>query len=213
LATIEDPTPTSSISASSYLITCSPDGRSIVTASTDGTAVIWDISDPKAPRQLAVLPYSTSTVVFSSDGRTLLTTGEDAYGIIWDVRNLADPRRLSTLTSPVRGAAFSTDTSIALSAGPLGTVQIWDVRDPAHPNRIGAIAGEWDYLSPVAFASDGQVALIGGSHSVVIWDLSQKIAAVKNAVAEACRIAGRGLSSEEWAQYVPGLPYEKTCSR
>ena len=30
-------------------------------------------------------------------------------------------------------------------------------------------------------------------------------------LSEACGIVGRGLNPEEWAQYLPDVPYEKTC--
>jgi WD40 repeat protein len=55
----------------------SPDGRTLVTASTDGTARVWDTA---TGREIAVLRSHEGFVrsaVYSADGRTVVTASDD----------------------------------------------------------------------------------------------------------------------------------------
>ena len=63
----------------------SPDGRTIVTASIDGTARVWDTA---TGREIAVLRGHEGIVtsaVYSFDGRTVVTASDDKTARIWDV--------------------------------------------------------------------------------------------------------------------------------
>lgn len=216
LADLTVPTRTNGlITAGFSLIASSPDGKTIVTASEDGTTVIWDISDPKVPHQLTILSYRVFTVAFSPDGHTLLTTGYEAGGTIWDIRDPAHPRGLGTLTASLPktySAAYSPDGNTVLTTSKDNTLRVWDLHDPAHPYLIGTIAGKTHSVSSIAFGSGGHVALAGSVSSVVLWDLTREIAIAENPTDEACTIVGRGLNREEWAQYLPRLAYENTCA-
>ncbi|NJN10775.1 MAG: hypothetical protein HC815_23415, partial [Richelia sp. RM1_1_1] len=61
----------------------SPDGKTIVTASWDNTAKVWDTNG----KQLAELKGHTSAVYnanFSPDGKTIVTASEDNTAKVWD---------------------------------------------------------------------------------------------------------------------------------
>jgi hypothetical protein len=68
-------------------------------------------------------------------------------------------------------------------------------------------------VSAVALATDGRTALTGSADGrAFVWDrpgVIEEFAA--HVVDHACAAAGRGLSQDEWAQAVPGIPYEETC--
>jgi len=69
-----------------------PDGHTLATAGFDGTAILWDVTDPAAPRRLGG-PLtghtdSVSAVAFAPDGHTLATAGFDGTAILWDVTGL-----------------------------------------------------------------------------------------------------------------------------
>ena len=76
----------------------SPDGNTLATGSFDGTAILWDLSDPTQPRRLGQpLTGHTGSVVavaFSPDGDVLATGGVDDAAILWDLSNRAQPRRV-----------------------------------------------------------------------------------------------------------------------
>ncbi|MHC5916366.1 MAG: ribosome assembly protein 4, partial [Nostoc sp.] len=70
-----------------YTASFSPDGKRIVTASSDNTARVWDISG----KQLAELKGHTSLVIsasFSPDGKRIVTASDDNTARVWRVNNL-----------------------------------------------------------------------------------------------------------------------------
>jgi WD40 repeat protein len=65
----------------------------------------------------------------------------------------------------------------------------------------------------VAFAPDGHtLATASADKTVILWDYNGLNRIRDKLVERACRIAGRGLTTEEWSTYVPGLPWADTCA-
>jgi WD40 repeat protein len=107
-----------------------PDGRRIITASSDNTARIWDAATAK---EIGVLRGHDGVVwsaAFSPDGRRIVTASEGKTARIWDAATameIAVLRGQDDLTS----AAFSPDGSRIVTA-PAGiaskgkTARIWD---------------------------------------------------------------------------------------
>ena len=77
-----------------YSVAFAPDGTTLATASTDGTVILWDLTDPAQPRRLGQpLTGHTSpvySVAFAPDGTTLATGGDDETVILWDLTGLND---------------------------------------------------------------------------------------------------------------------------
>jgi len=53
---------------------------------------------------------------------------------------------------------------------------------------------------------------VRGDGTVILWDLTGLNDLLDHAVERACSLTGRGLDREEWARFIPGLPYQDTCS-
>jgi len=63
-----------------------PDGRTIATVSEDGSARLWDLSEPGGRHQVRLLDVHGGLVVsvaFSPDGRTLATGSDDDTAVLW----------------------------------------------------------------------------------------------------------------------------------
>ena len=149
----------------------SPDGRTAVTTSPDGTARLWDAytGEPRGA------PLRHDGVVmqadFSPDSRLVVTAGLDRTARLWEVdggRPRGAPLRH---LGPVRSVAFSPDGRTVLVGSNDGVAQIWDVASQKPLGEPLLRDGGW--VQQVAFRPDGKVAITAGQgkNSVQLWDL------------------------------------------
>jgi WD40 repeat protein len=148
------------------IVTLSPDGRAVATASYNQEGNFLDVWDTATGRELCHLAQGDGVgdLAFSCDGKTLATatTVTDALRL-WDTTTGKELRRLPVKAT---GVAFSPDGRLLASAVLDGTVTLWEVatgkelatfREPA--------AGQ---LCEVAFSPDGSVlAVVGVKHTVL----------------------------------------------
>jgi hypothetical protein len=67
----------------------------------------------------------------------------------------------------------------------------------------------------VGFSPDGKTPATGGGdmldgstgHTIRLWDVSALGESIETFEHRACSIANRNMTPQEWAQYIPGLPY------
>ncbi|MEV4000614.1 helix-turn-helix domain-containing protein [Actinomadura sp. NPDC049753] len=162
-----------------YQIQYSPDGRTLASASLDGTVRLWNVADPHHPAPLTVLTGHSTAVtaaVFSPDGRTLATTGDDRTVRLWDVADPARPAPLVTLSGHsdgIRALAFAADGRTLASGGYDRTVRLWNVADPARAKPLAVLSGAGAGVSALAFSPDARV-LVAGAYEpdAHVWDVS-----------------------------------------
>jgi WD40 repeat protein len=105
----------------------SPDGQRLVTASDDGTARLWDLT--QLPPSATVLAGHTRAVVhasFSLDGQRLVTAGADRTARLWDLTQVPPSATvLAGHTGRVLHASFSPDGQRLVTASADRTAMIW----------------------------------------------------------------------------------------
>lgn len=124
----------------------------LVTASSDGTAKVWEL---KSKRELGIMPdhlHSLSTMTVAAD-REMVATG-DIKGrvIVW---NPALRREFHTLqiVPPVHALAFSRDRRLLATGGGDGHVRIWDLDD----GRLAAtLSAQGKSVGSLSFSADGR---------------------------------------------------------
>ncbi|MEH0934027.1 nSTAND1 domain-containing NTPase [Micromonospora psammae] len=187
----------------------------LATADTEGRVRLFDVTTPAAPRQLgAPLHGSTGyaySVAFSPDGRILAVGGADKTVRLWALDNTGHPRPLPRpLLGPTSYAywvTFSPDGATIAAASTDGTVWLWDVRDPQRPAVVASLGHTDEAFYVVAFSPDGHTIAAGSADATArIWETDPKRLA-----AGMCATVGAPVTAEEWAQYVPGVPYSPAC--
>jgi WD40 repeat protein/DNA-binding SARP family transcriptional activator/energy-coupling factor transporter ATP-binding protein EcfA2 len=187
------------------------DGSTVAVSqpSADGSFEHWraiDVStgEVRSEWDVDVLAYAAAS---SPDGSTLAVAGNAGEIVTTDVRTGDELRRSTSLGFTVRWLAYSDDGELLLSAAENGGVSLWDATtlDPlgtAYPPHHGA---------PIPAGAQ----FIGDSHDVAIASYDGKVyrweTDLDRALDFACQMAGRDLTEDEWAQFLPAQPYESVC--
>ena len=183
-----------------------PDGSGIVAATgfDDGAIFSWDTRTSAPAWTVDSVDRGVSGLDVSTDGRTLVTGAQDGTVHLWDARSGAP------LGKPLTGLEHAADT-VDMSpdgrtvVGAASTVLLWDVTS-------GTVIGDpFPGLSPGALAAsftpDGRhVIVVSDQGSGWVWDVDPS-----DWEAQACEIAGRSLTLQEWQQLLPDRPYHATC--
>jgi WD40 repeat protein/transcriptional regulator with XRE-family HTH domain len=151
----------------------SPDGSRIATASSDGTAKIWDAATGKELLSLKASTGSLWRAAFSPNGKLLATAGEDNTAHIWDARSGEEMLALAGHDDQVYQVEFSPDGSRLATASIDGTAKVWDALT-GEP-LLTLIDDDGGVPQWIAFSPDGsQIAVANSKEDIegwaAIWD-------------------------------------------
>ncbi|KJS60500.1 WD40 repeat domain-containing protein [Streptomyces rubellomurinus] len=162
-----------------------PDGRSLVTSTSNGGSVLWDITDPANPRSRAELvgshgaapgsggkdlgtTYARSfdriqSVAYNGTGGRIVLAAADGTLSQWSIDGRPLPARTATLPrTNLAAAAYSVDGNRLLTGEWSGDARIWDTSDPARPRESTVLPGKADWPAvAVAFNRDATVVAVG----------------------------------------------------
>jgi WD40 repeat protein len=147
----------------------SPNGKLLVSASTDRTIKIWDLASGNALHVMSEHDGPAYSVAFSPDGKIVASGGWDKTVELWDVVTGRELRGLSGHSQLVISVAFSPNGKLLASGGADGTVRLWDV---ASGHALRTLAGDSGSVRCVAFSPDGTMLASGGDDDTIkLWDV------------------------------------------
>jgi WD40 repeat protein/transcriptional regulator with XRE-family HTH domain len=149
----------------------SPDGKYLVTSSSDKTARIWDLAAGKTIHVFSDGNNGLEWVAFSPNGKYIVTAdGSGNSARLWDVASGQTIRIFSGHTGIVYAAAFSPDGKLIVTVSGDKTARIWDV---ATGNTLHVLTGHTDWAVRTAFSPDGKyVVTASADRTARLWDVS-----------------------------------------
>ncbi|NOT50427.1 MAG: hypothetical protein HOP10_04020 [Chitinophagaceae bacterium] len=146
----------------------SPDGKRIVTASADKTAMVWDAGSGNLLLVLDDHKDQVSYAEYSPDGEKIVTASYDNLIRVWDAETGEQLYALKGHKDSVFSARFSPDGRKIVSASADGTAKLWDA---ATRRLIANLDGHEAKVNVAEFSPDGKkIVTASVNGTVAIWD-------------------------------------------
>jgi WD40 repeat protein len=152
----------------------SPDGKTVVSGSYDGTVRLWDVATHRetgAP--IDGHDGKVYSVAFSPDGRVVASGADDGTVRLWDVATHHQiGAAITGHNGEIYSLAFSREGKTLVTGADDGTARLWDV---ATHDPIGTLTSHDGEINSVAFSPDGTVIATGADDGTVrFWDVATR---------------------------------------
>jgi WD40 repeat protein/transcriptional regulator with XRE-family HTH domain len=151
----------------------SPDGRTLASASHDGSVKLWDVEEGT----VLWTGWHIGGIIgaiFAPDGRLLATGGGDTLVRLWDARSGTNVQTLAGQGGAVCSVAWSPDGRLLASGCSDGSIWVWQPEVPEPDTRVQRLSGHTRWVTGLAFAPDGaQLASASLDGSVKLWDMER----------------------------------------
>ncbi|MGW6933533.1 nSTAND1 domain-containing NTPase [Lentzea sp. NPDC054927] len=149
-------------------IAFSPDGRTVLTGSYDGTGRLWDLRDGTPERILVGHDGPVVCVAWSPDGTRVATGSWDGTARIWDPASGVGLAVLTGHDNWVSAVNWSPDGRQLATASQDNTAGIWDVAGGLLSRRL---RGHTEWVRSVEWHPDGRRVLTGSyDGTAALWD-------------------------------------------
>jgi WD40 repeat protein len=182
------------ITSAARSVALSPDGRRLLSGSSDGMLILWDVA-PDSPtfgqaiHHLQGHTAAAMSLAFSPDGIFAISGGcgqiskstcTEGELILWRVDSGELVRRFHGHDGWVWSLAFSPNGQFAISGAENGELIIWDVAAADDMNTADDEAltyrfrGHTTAVRSVSFSPDGcRILSTGSDNSLILWDVAE----------------------------------------
>jgi WD40 repeat protein len=188
-----------------YACAISADGSFIVSASHDGTLIIWDRQTGEILHTLQGHKYSVNACAISTDGSFIVSASWDETLIIWDRQTGEILHTLQGHKNPVKACAISTDGSFIVSASWNEILIIWDRQTG---EILHTLRGHRNQVAGCAISADGRF-IVSASYdrTLIIWDrLTGQ--AIRTLQGHTDRVEGCAISAD--GRFIVSASFDKT---
>ncbi len=148
-----------------------PSGRSLVTASSDGTARTWDVATGTERSVLQGHGHWVATGVSDASGRLIVTASADGTARLWDAASGTGQRTLvpeDHQRHALVTASFDPAGKVLVTAGNDGLPRLWDATSGVQLRRLEGHSG---LVTSASFESTGaRLVTAGADGTVRVWD-------------------------------------------
>lgn len=150
----------------------SPDGTRIISASSDGTVILFSLVSPAGMISEPFLQdKAVYSLAFSQDGNSFVTGGAASEVQVWSTNNgnLKQEKILEGHKDVVRSVDVSPVGSYIASGSLDGTVRIWDAKYHHEQNRLDAHTGG---VRALIYTADNRIRACGTAYDgkLRLWD-------------------------------------------
>ncbi len=146
----------------------SPNGRSIVTASADNTARVWNAATGKQITLLRGHEGEVTSAQFSPDSKSIVTASADKTARVWDAATGKQITLFRGHEDRVLDAQFSPDGKSIVTTSADKSARVWDA---ATGKQIALLSGHKDYVYTAQFSPDGEsIVTVGADNTARMWN-------------------------------------------
>jgi WD40 repeat protein len=185
----------------------SGDGQSLVTGGSTGHLRVWDAGSLQRRDEVVLAEGSAISGVTPAgdDDRVVATvaSGQIVVVDLGDGKPVGAPFKWGG--TDLRSGTLSPDGRVLAALGTNGNLRLWDVRTHTvlGPGLRAFPRGD---SARLVFTAPDRVVGWDGVGAALRWRLD-----VDGWARTACELAGRPITEDEWAQYLPGVPYDPVC--
>jgi WD40 repeat protein len=152
----------------------SPDGTSLVTASEDETARIWDVSTGRSLAELRGHRDIVESAAFAPNGKAVVTSGDDGTIRVWAVvSDPIDAELDARDTETLRDVDFNARGDRIVAASEDLTAPLWNADSERLLRAFRHARGTEEWAESAEFSHDGGlVATAGDDGTAKIWQSS-----------------------------------------
>ncbi|HYX17437.1 MAG TPA: TIR domain-containing protein, partial [Nostoc sp.] len=151
-------------------IAITPDGKTVVLASEDGTLKVWDLGTRQCRATFAGHTSYVLGVAITPDGKTVVSGSGDDTLKVWDLATGQCRATFVGHTDSVSAVAITPDGKTVVSGSSDDTLKVWDL---ATGQCRATFAGHTDSVSAVAITPDGKTVVSGsGDDTLKVWNLA-----------------------------------------
>lgn len=163
-------------------VAITPDGKTIVSASYDGTIRVWDLIAGNAARVFTspMGSFGAPSIVYCAgvtpDGEKIVSVGHEEGTLdqtlrVWDMRSNQSQKVKGAAGLQYRTVALEPSGRVAVANGEKDTVCLWDIETE---ELLAEIEGHSGDITSLALVADGRIAVSASEDNTVrVWSFGE----------------------------------------